>query len=172
MTIVRPASTKDLVEILAIYNDAIVNTTAVYHYKPHTLEMRTEWFEDKVKNNLPVLVVEVNSQVGGFATYGSFRPWPAYKYSAEHSVYVHTGFRRQGLASMLMKEIIKHAEQREVHTLLAGIDADNAGSIALHQQLGFIQVGHFRQVGYKFEKWLDLQFFQLILQNGLRPIEP
>ena len=171
MSIIRAASEEDLSAILEIYNDAIVNTTSVYHYKPHTLEMRLEWFRDKMKGNFPVIVTEIGGRIAGFATFGPFRPWPAYKYTIEHSVYVHQNFRRQGIASSLLKELIRLAEQHNVHAIVAGIDADNAGSIALHQQLGFSEIGHFKEVGYKFGKWLDLKFLQLILKTPLHPKE-
>ena len=169
--IIRQATEKDLQGILEIYNDAIVNTTAVYDYKPHTVEMRMKWFEDKVKNKIPVFVAESSNHVAGFASYGPFRAWAAYKYSIEHSVYVHPHFRRQGIAKKLLHELIAAVKQKEVHTILAGIDADNSSSINLHKQFGFEEIAHFKQVGYKFGKWLDLKFFQLILQNDFQPIE-
>ncbi len=169
--IIRLATEKDLAGILEIYNDAIVTTTAVYNYKPHTMEMRKKWFEDKVKSNIPVLVAEGNNQVAGFASYGPFRAWRAYKYSIEHSVYVHPHFRQQGIAKKLLHELIGTAKQKEVHTIIAGIDANNLISIYLHKQFGFEEIAHFKEVGYKFGKWLDLKFYQLILQNSFQPRE-
>ena len=169
--IIRQATEKDLTGILEIYNDAIVTTTAVYDYQPHTIEMRKKWFEEKVKNNIPVLVAECNNQVAGFASYGPFRAWAAYKYSIEHSVYVRPRFRRQGIAKKLLNELIEAAKQKEIHTIIGGIDAANLISIHLHKQFGFEQIADFKDVGYKFGKWLDLKFYQLILPNNFQPKE-
>lgn len=170
-TIIREASEKDLPAILDIYNDAIINTTAVYDYKPHTLEMRKNWFGDKLKNDIPVLVAETEQQVAGFASYGAFRPWAAYKYSVEHSVYVHQNFRRKGIAKKLLQVLIEEINQRQIHTIIAGIDAANSTSIHLHKQFGFEEAGYIKQAGYKFGRWLDLLFMQLILKNDLHPTE-
>ena len=82
---IRPATEADLQAILDIYNDAVINTTAVYTYTPHTLDMRRQWFNEHREAGLPVFVLEEDGVVAGFATYGNFRPWPAYKYSIEHS---------------------------------------------------------------------------------------
>lgn len=169
--IIRQATVTDLQGVLDIYNDAIVNTTAVYQYETHTLTMRLEWFEDKVKKDIPVWVAEVDGYIAGFASYGPFRAWQAYKYTIEHSVYVHPDFRRQGIAKMLLQQLIDDVRQKPIHTIIAGIDANNDGSISLHRQFGFEETAHFKQVGYKFGKWLDLKFFQLILPNNLQPIE-
>ena len=167
--LIREAKRTDLQEILDIYNDAIINTTAVYEYKPHTLEMRNQWFDDKLNRGIPVLVAEVNGKVVGFTSYGPFRAWPAYKYSIEHSVYVHRDFRNQGIAKKLLIYLIDIVKTKDVHTIIAGIDADNSASIHLHKQLGFEDAGHFSQVGFKFGKWLNLAFFQLIISNDLQP---
>ena len=166
--IIRQATTADMQGILDIYNDAIINTTAVYQYQTHTLPMRLEWFEDKVKKGIPVWVAVIGGHIAGFASYGPFRAWQAYKYTIEHSVYVHPNFRRRGIARILLQVLIDHAGTQPIHTIIAGIDADNEGSISLHRQFGFEETAHFKQVGYKFDKWLDLKFFQLILQNNLQ----
>jgi L-amino acid N-acyltransferase YncA len=168
---IREAKTTDLQSILDMYNDAIVNTTAVYDYTPHTLEMRQQWYADKLSKGIPVIVAEINNRVVGFTSYGPFRAWPAYKYSIEHSVYVDSDFRNQGIARKLLTHLIDTLKNKEVHTIIAGIDADNSASIHLHKQLGFQDAGRFSQVGYKFGKWLNLAFLQLILDNGLRPKE-
>ncbi|WP_448699511.1 GNAT family N-acetyltransferase [Mucilaginibacter sp. AW1-3] len=167
--IIRQATIADMQAILDIYNDAIINTTAVYQYQTHTLAMRLEWFEDKVKKDIPVWVAVINGHITGFASYGPFRAWQAYKYTIEHSVYVHPRYRRQGIAKKLLQVLIDYVATKQIHSIIAGIDADNAGSINLHLQFGFEETAHFKQVGYKFGKWLDLKFFQLILPNDLQP---
>lgn len=170
-TAIREATERDLPEILEIYNDAIVSTTAVYHYKPHTLEQRTEWFRQKRAEGAPVLVCEMNGAVAGFATYGPFRPWPAYKYTIEHSVYVHPNARRQGVATLLLKELLRIAEERGYATVVAGIDEDNASSILMHEKLGFSHAGTVKKAGYKFGRWLNLCFYQMELSGPSQPTE-
>ncbi|WP_225976244.1 GNAT family N-acetyltransferase [Mucilaginibacter ginsenosidivorax] len=167
--IIRQASIKDAGDILDIYNDAILNTTAVYSYEPHTINMRLEWLEEKKRNNIPVFVAEADGKVAGFASYGPFRAWAAYQYTIEHSVYVHKSYRQQGIAGKLLVHLIETVKQKQVHTIIAGIDANNIASISLHQKLGFAEIGTFKQVGYKFNNWLDLKFMQLILDNDFKP---
>lgn len=169
--VIRNATASDLPAILDIYNDAILNTTAVYDYTPHTLQMRQKWYADKLEKGIPVLVADIDGAVVGFTSYGPFRAWPAYKYSIEHSIYVHREFRNQGIARKLLTELIIVVRSKDVHTVIAGIDADNAASIHLHKQLGFEDAAYFKEVGYKFGKWLDLRFLQLILKNNLHPTE-
>ena len=169
--VIRNATASDLPAILDIYNDAILNTTAVYDYTPHTLQMRQKWYADKLEKGIPVLVSDIDGAVVGFTSYGPFRAWPAYKYSIEHSIYVHREFRNQGIARKLLTELIIVVRSKDVHTVIAGIDADNAASIHLHKQLGFEDAAYFKEVGYKFGKWLDLRFLQLILKNNLHPTE-
>ncbi|WP_274361359.1 GNAT family N-acetyltransferase [Paenibacillus thermotolerans] len=168
---VREATDSDLPDILEIYNDAIMNTTAVYHYFPHTLEQRKEWFRQKREEGSPVLVCESGGKVAGFATYGPFRPWPAYKYTIEHSVYVRSDARRQGVATLLLKELLRIAEERGFATVVAGIDEDNASSILMHEKLGFSHAGTVRKAGYKFGRWLNLRFYQLELSGPSHPTE-
>ncbi|HTB33135.1 MAG TPA: GNAT family N-acetyltransferase [Bacteroidia bacterium] len=168
---IRPAKEHDLHGILEIYNDAIVNTTSVYNYKPHTIEMRKKWFAEKQAAKHPVFVATIDDKVVGFVSYGHFRVWAAYKYSVEHSVYVHPDFRQRGIAKKLLSIIIDAARQNDVHAIIAGIDSDNVSSIKLHNQFHFKEVGHFKQVGYKFGKWLDLIFMELLLDTPKNPQE-
>src|SRR5215469_14461783 len=107
--IVREAQEADIPGILEIYNDAILHTTALYTYEPYTLPMMRQWFKEKTGKGLPVYISEVGGRVGGFASYGPFRPWPAYKYTVEHSIYVHPEFRGRGLSKLLLRKIIEHA---------------------------------------------------------------
>ena len=129
---IREANKKDLMDILEIYNDAILNTTAVYDYKVHNLDDRIQWYEKKEQEGYPLLVFEEKGKAVAFATFGPFRAWPAYKYTIEHSVYVHKDYRNQGIATKLMQEIIKIANAKGYATLVAGIDAANEGSIKMH----------------------------------------
>ncbi len=162
---IRSAQESDLPAILAIYNDAILTTTAVYDYEAHSFERRSQWFKEKQALGFPVVVAECEGQVAGFATYGPFRAWAAYQFTAEHSLYVDTRFRRRGIARELLKEIIRLAGENNIHTLIAGIDAANEVSIRLHREFLFEEAGLFRQVGYKFDRWLDLLCMQRILKK-------
>lgn len=158
--------------ILAIINEAIVNTTAVYDYTARPIESMTSWFEVKQRGNYPVIGVEDDDgQLLGFATYGSYRARPAYKYTVEHSVYVCKDQRGRGLGALLMRELIALARSDGYHVMVGGIDAENTGSIALHEKLGFAYAGTIRQAGYKFGRWLDLTFYQLILDTPAQPSE-
>jgi L-amino acid N-acyltransferase YncA len=168
---IRKAVEKDLEEMLVIYNDVIINTTAVYDYKAHTMDMRRQWFETKKEQGFPVFVAEENGKVVGFSSIGPFRAWAAYKYSVENSIYVAADQRGKGIGKLLMTPLIKAAEQLNMHTILAGIDATNDASIMLHKKFGFEEVAHFKQVGYKFGRWLDLKFLQLVLKTPAQPEE-
>jgi L-amino acid N-acyltransferase len=168
---VRHATEKDIPEMLSIYNDIILNTTAVYDYKPHTLEMRHAWFKTKQEQGFPVFVADEEGAVVGFSSIGPFRAWAAYKYSVENSVYVKADQRGKGIGKLLIPPVIEAARQLQMHTVIAGIDATNESSIRLHKGFGFEETAHFRQVGYKFGRWLDLKFFQLILNTPEKPVE-
>lgn len=163
--------------ILDIFNDAIATSTALYDYQPRTLESMGPWFETKRRGHaalgpFPVLGLEDGQgRLMAFASYGTFRAFPAYKYTVEHSVYVHRDHRGQGLGRQLMQHLIAAARRNGVHALIGGIDASNAGSIALHQGLGFRHAGTLPQVGFKFGRWLDLAFYQLLLETPVQPVD-
>jgi L-amino acid N-acyltransferase YncA len=164
MTIViRDAREADLAAMLAIYNDAVLTTTAVYDYKPRASEQQVAWFKTKQEQSLPVLVAEDDGAVVGFASYGPFRPWPAYLHSVENSLYVAPAQRGRGIGSVLLPALIQRAVERGLHTMIAGIDATNEASLRLHMKFGFERVAQFHEVGWKFERWLDLAFLQLML---------
>ncbi|MBS74986.1 N-acetyltransferase family protein [Variovorax sp.] len=158
--------------ILAILNDAIVTSTALYDYKPRTPEQMAGWFATKRANGFPVIgAVDDDGRLMGFASYGSFRAFPAYKYTVEHSVYVDAADRGKGLGRTLLEAIVAEAQAREVHVLVGAIDAQNAGSIALHERLGFEHAGTVRQAGFKFGRWLDVAFYQRILATPAEPVD-
>jgi phosphinothricin acetyltransferase len=162
--IVRNAFVDDLPEILDIYNEVILNTTSVYSEQPHTLEMRIAWFNERITANFPVIVVELDGVIIGFASYGHFRAWPCYRFTVEHSVYIHAEYRGKGVSKILLKEIIDRAKKAGLHALIAGVDSENEVSLKLHQSFGFIQVARFKEVGFKFGRWLDLIFLEMLLE--------
>ncbi len=166
MITIRPARETDLPEILDIYNHVILHTTAVYQYEPQTLEMRKAWYDSKLKDGYPIFIAEDAGRVAGLSSYGPFRAWAAYKYTVENSVYVAADQRGKGIARLLMQPLIDAARSQGYHAIIAGIDASNDASIGLHQSFGFEEVAHFRQVGYKFGRWLDLKFLELLLEGS------
>ncbi|HET6995871.1 MAG TPA: GNAT family N-acetyltransferase [Chitinophagaceae bacterium] len=160
---IREAIEADIPQLLAIYNDIILHTTAVYDYEPHTLEMRKQWFQAKKQQGFPVFVAEEERTIYGFSSIGPFRAWAAYKYSVENSVYVAVEMRGKGIGKLLIPPLVEAAKELKLHTIIASIDATNKASLNLHKRFGFEEVAHFRQVGWKFDRWLDLKFLQLIL---------
>jgi L-amino acid N-acyltransferase len=158
--------------IRSILNDAIQNTTAIYDYVPRSEEAIQEWFAVRQRDGIPVLGIEwTPGELAGFASWGPFRPRAAYKYSAEHSVYVAERFRGEGVGRQLMQGLMVAAQEAGLHMLIAGIDASNVASIALHSSLGFRCCGTVREAGYKFGRWLDLEFWQLILPTPEDPVD-
>jgi phosphinothricin acetyltransferase len=159
-------------EMLAILNEAIENSTALYDYRPRTMAMMDGWFDAKEKGQYPVIgAVDEQDQLLGFASYGPFRNWPAYKYSVEHSVYVHRDCRGRGIGTLLLEAIIARARLQQYHNVIGGIDATNDVSISLHKRFGFQFCGRVRHAGFKFGRWLDLDFYQLILDTPERPVD-
>lgn len=159
--VIRPARATDLTALLAIFNDVIATSTAVYSLAPTTLAERTAWFDGRVQAGFPVLVADDAGAVVGFASFGDFRgTWPGYRYAVEHSVHVRADRRGRGIGARLVQALFPHAEQLGKHVMVGGIDAANTASLRMHAQLGFEQVAHFREVGHKFGRWLDLVFVQ------------
>ena len=157
--------------ILEILNEAIVNSTALYDYKPRPAEAMAGWFKAKDAGRFPVIGALGDQELLGFASYGSFRAWPAYKYTVEHSVYVHRDHRGKGIGIALMRKLLDAAREQDYHVMVGGIDATNAASVRLHEKLGFVHAGTIRHAGFKFGRWLDLAFYQLLLDAPARPVD-
>ena len=158
--------------ILQIMNEAIVNSTALYDYQPREPSSMIGWFEAKQAKRFPVWgALDDAGKLVGFASYGTFRAWPAYKYSVEHSVYVAPGQQGQGVGKQLIQRLIQSATEQQLHSLIGGIDASNAASVAFHQKLGFVHAGTIKEAGFKFGRWLDLAFFQLLLSTPFEPAD-
>lgn len=172
MKIVSCTHARHAAQILDIFNEAILTSTALFDYKPRTPESMLAWFKAKEAGRYPVIGVEdEQGRLLGFSSYGTFRAWPAYKYSVEHSVYVHKDSRGMGIGRALMGELVAAARSQDYHLLIGGIEAGNAASIALHESLGFQHAGTIREAGFKFGRWLDLSFYQLVLETPARPRE-
>jgi L-amino acid N-acyltransferase len=157
---IRDAGESDLPGLLSIYNDVIATSTAIFSHVPVTLEDRMQWWRARVATGYPVLVASDGSGVLGFSTFGDFRSWPGYRFTVEHSVHVRGNCRGQGIGKELVKALFPRAAALGKHVMIAGVDAANEASIRFHERLGFQLCGHLREVGHKFDRWLDLVFLQ------------
>ena len=160
---IRDARPDDVPAVLAIYNQVMATSTAIYREEPATLDAHLEWYRGRAAQGYPVLVATDAAGVAGFASFGDFRQWPGYRFTVEHSVHVRHDCRGQGLGSALMHPLIARATAMGKHVMIAGVDAENVDSRRFHERLGFVQVAHFREVGFKFGRWLDLTFLQRTL---------
>lgn len=161
---IRSAEERDLPAILAIHNDAVANTAAIWTDTQVDLADRTTWWQGQVAKGLPVFVADVEGACAGFATYGPYRPKEGYRFTQAVSIYVDGAYRRRGLAGALLSALEMHARASgKVHVLLGGIEAGNAASLALHAKHGFVETGRMPQIGRKFDRWLDLVVMQKIL---------
>lgn len=158
--------------VLAIFNDAILHSTALYEYRPRTPEVMARWFAARRESGAPVLVAEdEDGAVAGFASWGPFRSFPAYKYTVEHSVYVQRERRGRGVGRALLRALLQRAELQGVHVMVGAVDASNAASVALHERMGFVHAGRLHAVGFKFGRWLDLDFYQRTLAGPAEPVD-
>lgn len=162
--IIRPATHEDLPAILEIVNHAILNTTAIYDYDARTLEQQRAWFEDKQTSRFPVIIAENNNKVVGFGTLGAFRVKVGYRFTVEHSVYVADNAIGKGIGKLILQKLIDLAKEQNYHSMIGVIDASNSGSIEFHKKFGFKETGVLKEVGYKFDKWLDVSLMQLFLK--------
>ena len=163
--IIQDATTADLPAILAIYNDAVENTTAIWNETPVDLANRQAWLSERTAAGFPVLVAhDGTGAVVGYASYGTWRSIEGFRQTVEHSVYVRSDQRGQGLGPLLMQALIERAKQSGLHVMVAAIESENSTSIRLHERAGFVITGQMPQVGRKFGRWLDLTFMQLILE--------
>jgi len=159
----RDARPEDLPDLLAIYNDAVLNTTAIWNETPVDLANRQAWFELRAAQGYPILVAVDDSGMLGYASFGDWRPFEGFRYTVEHSVYVRGDQRGKGLGPVLMEALIERARAGGKHVMVAAIESGNAASIRLHERLGFVVTGQMAQVGVKFGRWLDLTFMQRIV---------
>jgi L-amino acid N-acyltransferase len=162
---IRPATEQDIAAITAIYNEAVANSNAVWTEKQDTEAERLAWMKARQALGYPVLVAAEGTTVLGYGSFGDFRAWPGYRYSVEHSVYIHTDHRGRGLGRVIVDELVAAATALGKHVLIAGIDGGNPASLRLHAQAGFVEVGRMPELGRKFGRWLDLVFMQRVLDS-------
>jgi L-amino acid N-acyltransferase YncA len=161
---VLPVERKHLQSILDIYNEAVLNTTASYDYEPRTMDQRVAWFEDHQKNNYPMFVaVDAQGKVFGWSALNPFHSRIGYQFTTENSIYIAAEERGKGIGKLLMQPLIDGARERGLHAIIAAIDAANEASVRLHARFGFEKVAHLKQVGFKFGRWLDVVYMELIL---------
>jgi phosphinothricin acetyltransferase len=163
MIAVRDAADADLAAILAIYNEAVANTTAIWNEQPGDLDSRRAVLADRRAKSFPFLVAERAGEVVGYASFGDFRPFDGYRHTVEHSVYVRHDRRGESIGRTLVLALIERAQALGKHVMVGGIEAGNVASIRLHESLGFVVVGRLPEVGFKFGRWLDLLFMQKML---------
>ena len=170
---VRDADTADIDGIVAIYNDAVVHTTAIWNEKTIDAANRTAWLAERRRAGYPVLVaIDADGAVAGYASFGDWRAFDGYRHTVEHSVYVRQDRRGAGIGKTLMVALIDRARGIGKHVMVAAIEAGNTGSIELHKKLGFKEVGLLPEVGTKFGRWLDLAFLQLKIDSRAEPDPP
>jgi phosphinothricin acetyltransferase len=161
--VIEDATEADVPAIVAIYNDVIATSTAIFSDRPVTVEQRLEWLRSRLALGQPVLVARESGEVVGFASYGDFRAWPGYASTVEHTVHATAARRRRGIGRRLVEEILARAQTAGKHVVVAGIDAENEASLRLHERLGFERVGHMPEVARKFDRWVDLVLMQIRL---------
>ena len=162
---IRAYQTEDTQAILDIINYNILHSTALYDYNIRNYEQQQAILEDKTNKGFPVLVAELNEELVGFGMYSEFRFREAYKFTVEHSVYVSEKHIGKGIGKVLLSELIQLAKAQGLHTMIGVIDSENQGSIEFHEQFGFKTVGIIKESGYKFDRWLDSVFVQLLLKE-------
>ncbi|GEC74102.1 GNAT family N-acetyltransferase [Microbacterium maritypicum] len=166
---IRDAETADLETITAIHNHAVLHATAIWNEEAVDLADRTAWLADRTVRGFPVIVAVDDTGVLGYASYAQWRPHSGYRHTVEHSVYVRDGQHGRGIGTTLMTALLERARVAGMHVMIAGVESGNAASIALHERLGFVEVGRMPQVGAKFGRWLDLSMLQLMLDDRAEP---
>lgn len=160
---IRPYQIEDTQAILEIINHSILHSTALYDYSIRTYEHQKSLLEEKINKNFPVIVAEVEDKVIGFGMYSEFRFREAYQFTVEHSVYVDENYQGNGIGKLLLERLIAIAKEQNLHTMIGVIDSENQDSIEFHKKFGFKTVGIINESGYKFDRWLNSVFMQLIL---------
>jgi phosphinothricin acetyltransferase len=154
---------RDLDAVNAIYNHYVRHSTCTYQLEPETAEARAAWFHDHGAAH-PLLVAEQDGGVVGWASLSRYHSRCGYASTVENSVYVRHDAHRRGIGSALLAELVARARALGHHVIVAGIDASQAGSIALHTRFNFVHAGCLREVGHKFGRWLDVVYMQLVIR--------
>jgi L-amino acid N-acyltransferase YncA len=167
MHIIRPSQPEDIPAIAAIYAHHVLVGTGTFEVEPPSSADMAARRADVLSKRLPYLVATDGNDVLGFAYCNWFKPRPAYRFSAEDSIYLATGAQGQGLGRALLIELAAQAQRAGVRKLIAVIgDSANTGSIAVHRSVGFSMVGVLKSCGWKFDQWLDVVMMDMALGEG------
>lgn len=161
---VRTATESDLAAINDVYNHYVLHSTCTYQEEPETLESRRQWFS-RHDDKHPVIVAEAGGQVVGWGSLSAYHARSAFRHTVEDSVYVHHQHHRHGIGSLLLEGLIARARSLGHCAVIAGIDGEQMASVALHGKFHFEKAGRLKQVGFKFGRWLDVIYMELILGN-------
>ena len=159
---IRPVKDSDTRQISDIYNHFVKNTIVTFDEEEVTDKEMSDYIQ-KVQEKYPWLVYEEQGAVAGYAYAGSWKSRCAYRYSVETTIYLRPGEGGRGLGTQLYGELIRQVREMGIHSAIGGIALPNPASIRLHEKLGFQKIGHFREVGFKFDKWIDVGYWELIL---------
>lgn len=162
---IRDADVGDLAAMLAIYNEVLATSTSIFSDVNRTPDEQRRWFDDRRQQGWPVLVACREGTLLGYASYGPFRTWPGYRHTVENSIYLTPAARGQGIGTQLLGALLQRAQSQSLHAVIAGIDGDNVVSMRLHEKLGYTKVAQLKEVGRKFDRWLDLVFYQRLLSS-------
>ena len=165
---IRDAVLSDIDEITAIYNQVLTTSTAIYNDVATTRDERIAWWKGRLEQGYPVIVAEEEQAVAGFGSFGDFRPWPGYRFTVEGTVHIDASLRGRGVGTQLLKELIVRARAAGKHTMIAGVDSENTTSLDFLEHFGFERVAHLREVGFKFDRFLDLILLQYWLSSPSR----
>jgi phosphinothricin acetyltransferase len=166
--LIRLATADDLVAINDIYSHYVHHSTCTYQEESEPIESRRAWFE-KHGDKHPVTVATIDGRVVGWGSLSPYHLRSAYRFTVENSVYVHHEMQRRGIGSLLLQDLLDRARAAGHRVIIAGIDAEQTASVALHAKFGFQHVGRLKQVGFKFGRWLDVIYMELVLENDQRP---
>ena len=159
---IRPATTADLETINEIYNYYVLNSTCTYQTEPETMDARRAWFAAHGEKH-PITVAEDAGQIVGWGSLSRFHARAAYSRTVENSIYVDPRQHRRGIGRALLNDLIDRARSLGHHTIIAGIDAEQAPSVAIHAVMGFQNVALLNEVGFKFDRWLHVIYMQRML---------
>lgn len=160
---IRAAELDDAAALMAIYNPVVETSTATFDLVPRTLEQQREWLADRAGARIVLVAIDEHGGVVGFASLSPYRDRPAYSTTVEDSVYVHRDHHGRGIGRQLLEALLETARSHGFHAVMARIVADHDASISLHARCGFEVVGHEREVGRKFGRWLDVTVMELLL---------
>ncbi len=164
---IRAARGDDLASINEIYNYFVDESTCTYQETPEPMGLRQDWFARHGPSH-PVTVADAAGRIVGWGALSPFHVRSAYRFTVENSVYVSHEYHRKGIGDAILSDLVARARALGHRTIVAGIDAAQLASAALHAKHGFVPAGRLRDVGYKFERWLDVVYMQLILTNSSR----